>query len=151
MSTYSTKPVDIKRQWHLVDLAGKILGRQATQIAQWLIGKHKIYYAPHLDCGDYVVAINADKVRLTGKKEQQKKYYRHSGYPGGFKEIPFLKQREKDSRKLVEWAVAKMLPKNKLRKRRLRRLKVFTGSNHPYQDKFALSGKKKKAVAQEKK
>lgn len=136
MKTYSTTPKDIKRHWHLVDVGGKILGREASQIAQLLIGKDKVYFAPHLDCGDYVVVVNADKVRLSGKKEQQKKYRRHSGYPGGFKEIPFADQMKRDSRKVIELAVSKMLPKNKLRLRRLRRLKVFTDEKHPYEEKL---------------
>jgi large subunit ribosomal protein L13 len=136
MKTYSPSSTDIKRNWLLVDIAGKILGREASQIAQWLIGKHKVYYVPHLDCGDYVVVINADKVRLTGKKEQQKKYARHSGYPGGLKEVSFAQQMSKDPRKIIESAVSRMLPKNKLHQKRLRRLKVFAGGTHPYQDKL---------------
>jgi large subunit ribosomal protein L13 len=134
--TYSTKASEIKRDWHLVDLEGKILGRTATRIAAFLIGKNKPYFAPYLDCGDFVVAINADQVKLTGRKRKQKKYYRHSGYPGGFKEIPLDKQMEKDSRKIIWQAVSGMLPKNKLRKKRLGRLKIFKGEKHPYQNKI---------------
>lgn len=136
MKTYTTTPGDIKRAWHLVDIGGKTLGREASKIAQLLIGKHKVYYAPYLDCGDYVVVVNAAKVRLTGKKEQQKIYHRHSGYPGGFKEIPFAQQMKKDSRKVIELAVSRMLPKNKLRQKRLRRLKIFKNDSHPYQEKI---------------
>lgn len=136
MKTYVTKLSDIKREWHLVDLAGKTLGRQATYLATLLMGKHKPYFTPQLDCGDYVVVVNADKLRLTGKKEQQKQYYRHSGYPGGFRTISFREQMSKDSKKVVEAAVGGMLPKNKLRQRRLRRLKVFSGDQHLYADKF---------------
>lgn len=144
MKTYSTKPKDIQRRWHLVDLEGQVLGRVATQIAQLLMGKHKPYYVPHLDCGDYVVAINAAKIKVTGKKAQQKLYRRHSGYPGGFKEIPFQRQLEKDPTKIILWAVKGMLPKNKLRARRLARLKVFADANHPYQDKLAKKSLKTK-------
>ena len=136
MRTYSTKQKDIKRQWHLVDLKGRILGRVATQIAQLLQGKDKVYYTPHLDCGDWVVAINAAKIKVTGKKIKEKIYYRHSGYPGGLKAVTFEQQMAKDPRKIIEWAVKNMLPKNKLREGRMRRLKVFAGSEHKYEDKF---------------
>jgi len=136
MKTRPTKPTDIKRSWHIFDLNGKTLGREATKMASLLIGKNKIYYVPYLDCGEYVLVINADKVRLTGRKEQQKIYYRHSGYPGGLKAIPFQEQMKKDSRKVVERAVSRMLPKNKLRQPRLKRLKIFKDENHPYQDKL---------------
>lgn len=136
MRTYSTKQKDIKRQWHLVDLKGRILGRIATQIAQLLQGKDKVYYTPHLDCGDWVVAINAAKIKVTGKKIKEKIYYRHSGYPGGLKAVTFEQQMAKDPRKIIEWAVKNMLPKNKLREGRMRRLKVFAGSEHKYEDKF---------------
>lgn len=136
MKTYITKQKDIKRQWHLIDVGGKILGRQATKITHLLMGKNKVYYTPHLDCGDYVVVINAGKVRVTGKKLKQKIYYHHSGYPGGLKEISFEQQLKKDSRKIIQWAVKNMLPKNKLRKKRLARLKVFASEEHEYGDKF---------------
>ena len=142
MKTYSTKLTDIKRQWHLFDLQGKILGREATKIAELLIGKNKIYYTPHLDCGDYVVVINADKVRLTGSKEQQKKYYRHSGYPGGLKVVSFQEQMAKDSRKVISLAVSRMLPKNKLQKQRMKRLKIFKGKEHSYAEKMKKLEKK---------
>jgi large subunit ribosomal protein L13 len=136
MRTYSTKPSDIKRGWHLLDAHNQILGRLSTKIAQLLQGKTKPYFTPHLDCGDYVVVINSDMVKLTGRKSQTKTYYRHSGFPGGLKAITFNQQLEKDSRKLIEWAVKNMLPKNKLRDPRLRRLKVFKDSQHIYQDKL---------------
>lgn len=141
MKTYSTKKSDIKRQWHLIDVQGKVLGRLSTQIAQLLIGKHKPYFTSHLDCGDYVVVVNSDQVKVTGRKAQQKTYYRHSNYPGGLKSITFDKQLQKDSRKIIEWAVKNMLPKNKLRSPRLRRLKVFKLDNHIYQDKFKAHAK----------
>lgn len=136
MKTYSVKKKDIKRQWHLVDLKGKILGRVATQIAILLQGKNKVYYVPHLDCGDYVVAINTEKVETTGKKTKEKIYYRHSGYPGGLKAITFEQQMAKDPRKIIQWAVKNMLPKNKLRDKRMKRLKVFVTSEHKYKDKL---------------
>ena len=136
MKTHVTKLKDIKRYWHLVDLKGKILGREASRIAQILIGKKKVYYTAHLDCGDYIVAINASQIRVSGKKAKQKVYYRHSGYPGGLKEISFKHQMDKDPRKVIELAVKNMLPKNKLRKKRMKRFKVFSGSKHKYGDKF---------------
>jgi len=134
--TYSTKAKDIKRDWHLFDAQDKILGRFSTQVAQLLIGKTKPYFTPHLDCGDYVVVINSDHIKVTGRKAQQKTYYHHSNYPGGLKSITFEKQLQKDSRKIIQLAVKNMLPKNKLRSPRLKRLKVFKADNHIYQDKF---------------
>jgi large subunit ribosomal protein L13 len=122
----------IKRDWHFVDAKDKIVGRLATRIAGWLTGKHKVNYTPNLDGGDYVVVINSDQVKFTGKKEANKVYSRHSLYPGGFKQVPVWRQRQKDSRQLIIHAVAKMLPKNKLRSARLKRLKVFQGSEQPY-------------------
>lgn len=139
--TYSTKLNEIKRDWHLVNLDEKILGRSASTIASILIGKNKPYYVPHLDCGDYVVAINAEKIKVSGKKMKKKMYYRHSGYPGGFKQYSFNQMLEKDPKKIIELAVKGMLPKNKLRDPRMRRLKVFEGRDHPYQDKLAKRAK----------
>jgi large subunit ribosomal protein L13 len=136
MKTYTPKKSDIKRNWHLIDLKGKILGRQVSKIAQLLQGKHKRYYSPNLDCGDFVVAINADKIKVTGKKKENKIYYRHSGYPGGLKAVSFKEQKKKDSRKIIERAAKNMLPKNKLRQPRLRRLRVFVGPKHNFDDKF---------------
>lgn len=120
------------RTWHLIDLETDSLGRLATRIASLLIGKHKPGFTPNLDTGDYVVAINSDHLVLTGQKRSNKKHYRHSGYPGGFKEIPVARQLDKDSRKLVELAVRGMLPKNKLQSDRLKRLKVYPGKEHPH-------------------
>ncbi|MCH7952063.1 50S ribosomal protein L13 [Patescibacteria group bacterium] len=134
--TYSPKASEIEHHWRSIDLNDQILGRAATEIAVLLIGKGKPYFVPHLDCGDYVVAINAGKIKVTGKKRKQKIYYRHSGYPGGFKQIPFERMMEKDPAKVIELAVRGMLPKNKLRDRRMRRLKVFADDKHPYEDKF---------------
>lgn len=136
MKTKAIKKSEIKRSWHLVDAKDKILGRLATQIANFLMGKNKPYFVPHLDCGDYVVVINAKQVRVSGKKFSQKKYYRHSGYPGGFREITFGEQVVKDSRKVIYHAVSGMLAKNKLRDKRLARLKIFIDTKHPYEEKF---------------
>lgn len=132
MTTFNTTPKDIKREWHLIDAKDQILGRVATKITKLLQGKHKTYYVPHLDCGDYVVVINSDGVKLSGKKPLQKEYYHHTNYPGGFRVIPFATQMDKDSRQVIIHAVSKMLPKNKLRALRLNRLKVFINEKHPY-------------------
>lgn len=137
MKTFVTTPKVIKRQWHLIDAKGQVLGRLATRIAVLLIGKNKVYYASHLDCGDYVVVINSDQVKVTGKKLTQKKYYRHSNYPGGLTTTTFQEQLAKDSRKLIERSIKNMLPKNKLRSPRLRRLKVFKTSEHIYAEKIS--------------
>jgi len=137
MKTKVTRKREIKREWRLFDAKDKILGRLATKIAILLMGKNKPYFVSHLDCGDYVVVINAAKVRMSGRKMEQKKYYRHSGYPGGFKEVSFAQQMAKDPKKIIRHAVAGMLPKNKLRAKRLARLKVFVDEKHPYQDKFS--------------
>ena len=136
MKSYATKSSDIKRSWHLIDVKGQVLGRIATDISQKLIGKTKPYFVSHLDCGDYVVVINSDLVEVTGRKRTQKIYYRHSNFPGGLKEITFEEQLKKDSRKIIIRAITNMLPKNKLREKRLKRLKVFKDANHTYQDKL---------------
>ena len=136
MKTHSPKAKEIKREWHLIDAQDKILGRLATQIAQLLMGKNKPYFARHLDCGDYVVVVNAKEVKVTGKKEKQKIYYHHSGYPGGLKETPLWMLREKHPERIIIHAVSGMLPKNKLRARMLERLKVQVEEEHPYEDKF---------------
>ncbi|MFC1653561.1 50S ribosomal protein L13 [Patescibacteria group bacterium] len=141
MKTKVTKQKDIKRVWHFVDLKDQVLGRTATQMAKLLIGKDKPDYTPNLDGGDYVVAINAEHIQLTRKKADNKIYRHHTGFPGGFREIPFSRIMEKDPTKVVEKAVSGMLPKNKLRTPRLRRLKVFVGDAHPYKDKFEKSEK----------
>lgn len=136
MTTYATKISDIKREWHLIDVQGRILGRVATKIAELLIGKNKPYYTSHLDCGDWVVVINAKDVKVTGKKRKQKIYYHHSGYPGGLKALTFEQIMQKDPRKIIFHAVFGMLPKNKLRKKRMKRLRVFVGEEHPYGEKI---------------
>lgn len=139
MNTTTLKPQDIKRTWHLIDLDGMVLGRAATQIAKLLIGKGKALTGAHLDQGDYVVAINSDKIKVTGKKLTDKIYYSHSGFPGGLKEISLEQLLAKDSRKVVEKAVKGMLPKNKHQQNRQRRLKLFTDDKHPYANELGLN------------
>lgn len=133
--TKITKASEIKRKWFLVDAQGEILGRLATQIAKNLMGKDKPYYVPNLDCGDYVVVINAGKIEVSGRKRKQKLYRRHSGYPGGFRELNFAQLMKRDPKKVIHYAVSGMLPKNKLRDKRLTRLKIFVDDQHPYQEK----------------
>jgi len=134
--TKSTKKGQIKRRWHLIDAEGKVLGRLAGKIARLLIGKDKPYWVPYLDCGDYVVVINADKVEVTGRKEDGKIYYRHSGYPGGLKETTLGQMRVKKPTEIIRLAVYGMLPKTKLRAKMLNKLKLFVGDKHRYYDKF---------------
>lgn len=134
--TFQLKKEAVSRKWHLVDMNGKILGRSATEIARLLMGKHKVDYTPHVDSGDYVVVINAKEVAVTGKKAEQKTYYRHSQFPGGLKAEVFTDLLERRPTVVIEKAVYGMLPKNKLNALRMKRLKVFAGSEHPYTDKF---------------
>ena len=136
MKTYATKQSDIKRQWYLVDAKDQVLGRFASKIAFKLQGKNKPYFVTHLDCGDYVVVTNSNQIAVTGRKAKNKIYYHHSNFPSGLKSIPFDEMLEKDSRKIIERAVKNMLPKNKLRDLRMRRLKIFKDDKHIYQDKF---------------
>jgi len=136
MKTYTTKKSDIKRTWHLLDADNQVLGRFASKIALLLQGKNKPYFTNHLDCGDYIVVINSDKVVVTGRKAKNKIYYHHSNYPSGLKSISFEAQLKKDSTKIITRAVTNMLPKNKLRDLRLKRLKVFAQAEHIYKDKF---------------
>lgn len=132
----SIKSKDIRREWHLLDAQDQILGRLTTKVVTLLIGKNKPYYTPHLDCGDYVVIINASKVRLSGKKEMQKQYFRHSGYPGGFKIRTAAEIRAQKPEELIRHAVGGMLPKTKLGKIMAKKLFVFAQSEHPYHDKI---------------
>jgi large subunit ribosomal protein L13 len=124
-----------ERKWYLVDAKSQVLGRLASKIATLLMGKNKVNFSFHDDVGDYVVVINSDKLRVTGKKKRDKVYYRHTGYPGGLKEATLGELLSKDSRKVIRFAVSGMLPKNKLRKQRLKRLKVYHSVTHPYQNK----------------
>lgn len=131
-----TKASDIKRDWHLIDARGQILGRLATVMAKLLMGKDKPYFVRHLDCGDYVVVINAREIKVTGKKETQKQYLRYSGYPSGLKKETLAQVRQKNPVRIIVEAVKGMLPNNKLRDRMLTRLYVFAGEEHPYQEKI---------------
>ena len=133
MKTYTVRKGDIRREWYVVDAQGKILGRLASEIAKILRGKHKPIYVPHLDCGDYVIVVNAEKVRVTGKKLDQKFYYRHSGYPGGLKSINLRDQLQKHPTRVLEAAVRGMLPKNRLGRAMIKKLKVYAGGSHPHQ------------------
>ncbi len=130
MKTFSQKPVDVSRRWILIDATDANLGRLSTEIAKYLIGKHKPTYTPHVDGGDYVVVINAEKVPVSGDKELQKIYYRHSGFPGGIRDARLEEVREKFPERVIEAAVKGMLPKNKLAADRMQRLKVYGGSEH---------------------
>jgi large subunit ribosomal protein L13 len=131
--TFSPKGNDITRQWHVVDASGVVLGRLASQVAVLLRGKHKPIFAPHVDTGDFVIIINADKVELSGNKLERKMAYRHSGYPGGLRSVSYGELMEKHPERAVEKAVRGMLPKNSLGRQTLRKLKVYTGPNHPHQ------------------
>lgn len=137
-STKAQKQADIVRRWHLVDLNKQILGRATTEISKLLQGKHKVNYVPNLDMGDYVVVINAQKVKLTGKKAQTKIYTRYSGYPGGQKKTVFTEALGKNPADVVKHAVSGMLPKNKLRAKRLTRLYIFRDETHPYESMFKV-------------
>lgn len=138
-TTKPTKSADIKRSWHLVDVNGKILGRISSEIAELLMGKSKPYHVRNLDCGDYVVVINASGVKVTGRKETDKKYYRHSGYPGGLRVETLKDLRESKPEEIIRHAVKGMLPQNKLRDRMLTRLFVYKDKSHPYTDKLNKS------------
>lgn len=133
MKTYTMKESEIARKWYLVDAEGKVVGRLATEIAKRLRGKNKPTFTPHMDMGDGIIVINVDKIKLTGKKWQQKIYYSHSGYIGGLKSITAEKLVQKKPEKVLEFAVTGMLPKNKLRSRMIKRLKIYEGSEHPHQ------------------
>jgi large subunit ribosomal protein L13 len=132
MKTHSTKPNEITREWWLVDADGVVLGRLASEVAKHLRGKHKPHYSPHLDTGDHVVVINASKVVMTGSKLLQKEYYRHSGYPGGLRTIPYSKLMVERTELAVEKAVKGMLPRNRLGRAMLSKLKVYAGAEHPH-------------------
>ncbi len=133
MKTYVTKPDEVQREWFVVDASGKTLGRLATEVARILRGKHKPIYSPMIDVGDYVIVVNAEKVRVTGRKLTQKFYYRHSGYPGGFKQISLRDMLARHPTRVIEYAVWGMLPKNALGRRMFKKLKVYAGPDHPHQ------------------
>lgn len=133
MKTISAKEAEIQRDWYVIDAQGQTLGRLATRTAAVLRGKHKPLYTPHVDCGDYVIIVNAEKVHVTGQKMSQKKYYRHSGYSGGLKEVSLRDQLQKFPERVLESAVRGMLPKNRLGRRMFKKLKVYPGPDHPHQ------------------
>ena len=132
MKTYTAKPETVKREWFVIDAEGETLGRLATLVASRLRGKHKPEYTPHVDTGDYIVVINADKVAVTGAKAQDKMYYRHTGYPGGIREINFTDLQTRKPGRVVELAVKGMLPKNPLGRAMFTKLKVYAGTAHPH-------------------
>jgi large subunit ribosomal protein L13 len=130
--TFTPKPGDIERRWHVIDANDVVLGRLASQAAVLLRGKHKPTFAPHVDTGDFVIIINADKVALTGNKREQKKAYRHSGYPGGLRSVTYTELLDKNPQRAVEKAIRGMLPKNSLGRQVLSKLKVYAGPEHPH-------------------
>lgn len=133
MKTYVTKPAEVERSWFVVDAEEQTLGRLASKIATVLRGKHKPIYSPSVDCGDYVIVVNAEKITVTGRRMEEKNYYRHSGYPGGLKSLTLRQQLEKNPARVLETAVRGMLPKNNLGRKMLRKLKVYAGPQHPHQ------------------
>ncbi len=130
MKTISVRPADVKRHWYVVDATDKVLGRLSTEIARRLRGKHKPEYTPHVDTGDYIIVVNAEKVRVTGNKQTDKVYYRHSGHIGGIKSIRFDKLQQQAPQRIIEHAVKGMLPRNPLGRAMLRKLKIYAGPDH---------------------
>ena len=132
LKTYTVKASEVERKWHLIDASDRVLGRLATEAAALLLGKHKPTFTRNLDTGDYVVVINAERIRVTGNKAKQKLYYRHSGYPGGLKSASLEEVMQKDPTKVIEHAVKGMLPHNKLGNQMIKKLKVYVGDSHPH-------------------
>ena len=132
MKTFIAKPAEVKRDWFVLDATGQVLGRLATEVARRLRGKHKPEYTPHTDTGDYIVVVNAEKIKVTGRKTTDKMYYRHTGYPGGIKETSFEKMIEKTPAKVIEIAVKGMLPRGPLGREMFRKLKVYAGPEHKH-------------------
>jgi large subunit ribosomal protein L13 len=132
MKTYSVKAKEIKREWHVIDAADKVLGKVATEAAELLMGKNKAMFTRNLDTGDYVVVVNASKIKVTGKKLEQKMYYRHSGYPGGFRAVPLGDMLKDKPEMVIEHAVKGMLPQNRLGDAMVKKLKVYAGADHPH-------------------
>jgi large subunit ribosomal protein L13 len=143
MKTYSTKAGDVERKWHVIDASGQTLGRLATQVAVLLMGKHKPHYVPYIDTGDFVIVLNASKIKVTGNKAKQKMYYRHSGYPGGLKEVNFEKMLDTHPVRIIEHAVKGMLPSNRLGRAMYKKLKVYEGDSHPHEAQVRGSSKVK--------
>lgn len=141
MKTYSIKAAEIERQWHVIDASDKILGKLATEAAKLLMGKHKPTFSRHLDTGDFVVIINAEKVRFTGKKAEQKLYRSHSGYPGGLKTVSLERMMATHPTRVIEHAVKGMLPHNRLGAKMLKKLKVYAGEEHPHLAQTGASSK----------
>ncbi|MBI4267328.1 MAG: 50S ribosomal protein L13 [Chloroflexi bacterium] len=139
MKTYSTKASDIKRDWHLIDASDKVLGKVATQAAKLLMGKHKPIFCHNLDTGDFVVIINAEKIRATGNKANLKLYYRHSGYPGGLKSVSLGQMMETHPTRVLETAIKGMLPHTRLGEQMMKKLKVFVGEAHPYRGQIKVA------------
>ena len=133
MKTFTTKNEEIERKWYWVDADGQVLGRAASRIAQILRGKHKPIWAPHLDVGDFVIVVNADKIRVTGRKAEQKRYYHHTGYPGGLKVTPYKRMKAKQPEFILREAVKGMLPHNRLGRKMLKKLKIYSSPEHPHQ------------------
>ena len=133
MKTYNAKPGEVERRWYVVDADGQTLGRLATRIADTLRGKDKAQYTPHVDTGDFVVVVNAEKVRVTGNKLDQKRYYRHSGYPGGLRSRTLREQLDRRPTEVIRKAVKGMLPKNRLARQQLNKLKIYAGPEHPHE------------------
>jgi large subunit ribosomal protein L13 len=131
--TYVTKPAEVQRDWFVVDAEGKTLGRLASEIARILRGKHKPIFSPSVDCGDFVIVVNAKKIRVTGRRLDQKKYYHHSGYMGGLSEISLRDQLDRFPNRVIESAVKGMLPKNRLGRQMIKKLKVYADADHPHQ------------------
>ena len=132
MKTFSAKPETVKRDWYVVDATGLTLGRLATEVASRLRGKHKPEYTPHVDTGDYIVIVNAEKIQVTGNKAQDKMYYSHTGFPGGLKSMNFEKLNQRAPERIIELAVKGMLPRNPLGRAMYRKMKVYAGANHPH-------------------
>ena len=132
MKTLSAKPESVRRDWYVVDAAGKTLGRLSSEIASRLRGKHKPEYTPHVDTGDYIVVVNAEKVKVTGNKSTEKVYHHHTGYPGGIKSISFAKLIDRAPERIIEKAVKGMMPKNKLSRSMMTKLKIYAGGEHPH-------------------
>ncbi len=133
MKTYVTKPAEVEHAWYVVDAEGQTLGRLASQIASVLRGKHKPTFSPYMDAGDFVIVINAEKIAVTGRRMDQKRYYRHSQYPGGLREMTLREQLDRHPTRVVHLAVRGMLPKNTLGRNMLKKLKVYAGSEHPHE------------------
>lgn len=149
MKTYTLKAREIEPRWHVVDAEGRPLGRLASQVAALLRGKHRPTYTPHMDNGDFVVVVNASKVKVTGRKLEQKTYYHHSGYPGGLKETSLERMLERHPARVIEHAVKGMLPHNRLGRRLLRHLKVYAGPDHPHEAQVNAGRRKRKAASVE--